>query len=62
MINPMTTARPQHRYDHRLRELVHHTEDVTIATDLGVARSTARGWLRRLRSPGADYSRKTPMC
>ena len=40
-----TTARPQQRYDHRLRELVQPTGDVTIATDLGVPRSTARGWL-----------------
>ena len=47
MIRPMTsTARPQQRYDHRLRDLVHRTGDVTIATDLGVPRSTARGWLR----------------
>ena len=47
MIIPMTsTARPQQRYDHRLRDLVHRTGDVTIATDLGVPRSTARGWLR----------------
>jgi hypothetical protein len=46
MIIPMTTtARPQQRYDHRLRDLVQRTGDVTIATDLGVARSTARGWL-----------------
>jgi hypothetical protein len=45
MISPMTTARPQQRYDHRLRELVKRTGDVTIATDLGVPRSTARGWL-----------------
>ena len=42
-----TTARPQQRYDHRLRNLVQRTEDVTIATDLGVPRSTARGWLGR---------------
>ena len=42
----MTQPRPQKRYDHRLRDLVHRTEDVTIATDLGVPRSTARGWLR----------------
>ena len=48
MIGPMTTtARPQRRYDHRLRDLVYRTGDVTIATDLGVPRSTARGWLRR---------------
>ena len=40
-----TTARPQQRYDHRLWDLVQGTGDVTIATDLGVPRSTARGWL-----------------
>src|SRR5438552_9381206 len=45
MISPMTTARPQQCYDHRLRELVHRTGDLTIATDLGVPGSTARGWL-----------------
>ena len=45
MISPMTTARPQHRYDHRLRELVQRTGDMSIAADLGVPRSTARGWL-----------------
>src|ERR1700730_4469554 len=46
MIIPMTTTRrPQQRYDHRLRDLVHGTGDVTTATDLGVPRSTARGWL-----------------
>src|SRR6266850_4595599 len=41
-----TTGRAQQRYDHRLRDLVRGTGDVTIATDLGVPRSTARGWLR----------------
>ena len=41
----MTTARPQQRYDHRLRELVHRTGNLSIATDLGVPPSTARGWL-----------------
>jgi putative transposase len=40
-----TTRRLQQRYDHRLRDLVRGTADVTIATDLGVPRSTARGWL-----------------
>ena len=40
-----TTGRRQQRYDHRLRDLVHGTGDITIATDLGVPRSTARGWL-----------------
>ena len=48
MIVAMTrTARPQQRYDHRPRDLVHRSGDVTLATDLGVPRSTARGWLRR---------------
>jgi hypothetical protein len=40
-----TTARPQRRYD-PLRNFVQRTGDVTVATDLGVPRSTARGWLR----------------
>src|SRR5262245_59313178 len=40
-----TTSRTQQRYDHRLRDLVKRTGDLTIATDLGVPRSTARGWL-----------------
>ena len=48
MICLMTTARPQQRYDHRLRELVQRTGNPTIATDRGVPRSTARGWLRTL--------------
>jgi transposase InsO family protein len=46
MISRMTLGRPQQRYDHRLRELVQRTGDLTIATELGVPRSTARGWLR----------------
>jgi hypothetical protein len=46
MIIRMTTrSHPQRRYDHRLRDLVQRTGDLTIATDLGVPRSTARGWL-----------------
>jgi putative transposase len=40
-----TTGRPPQRYDHRLRDLVRRTRDVTIAMDLGVPPSTARGWL-----------------
>src|SRR5215510_9078424 len=48
MIILMTTSRrPPQRYDHRLRELVRATGNVTIVTDLGVPRSTARGWLRK---------------
>jgi putative transposase len=47
MIIRMTiTSRSQQRYDHRLRKLVQATGDLTIATNLGVPRSTARGWLR----------------
>jgi putative transposase len=46
MIRMTTAPRPQQRYDHRLRDLVQRTGDLTIATDLGVPRSTARGWLR----------------
>jgi hypothetical protein len=38
-----TTSRPQPRHDHRLRDLVQRTGDLTIATDFGVPRSTARG-------------------
>ena len=45
IISMPTTARLQQRYDHRLRNLVQRTGDVTVATDLGVPRSTARGWL-----------------
>src|SRR5262249_22043574 len=40
-----TTSRRQRRYDQRLRDLVQRTGDLTIATDLGVPRSTACGWL-----------------
>ena len=40
-----TMARQQQRYDHRLRNLIQRTGDVTVATELGVPRSTARGWL-----------------
>ena len=45
IVSMPTTARPQQRVDHRLRNLVQRTGDVTVATDLGVPRSTARGWL-----------------
>ena len=37
----------QRRYDHRLIQLVHETGDTSIATRLGVPRSTAAGWTRR---------------
>ena len=45
IIRMPTASRPQQRYDHRLRDLVQRTGDLTIATKLGVPRSTARGWL-----------------
>src|SRR5215469_7999668 len=45
IISMPTIARSQQRYDHRLRNLVQRTGDVTVGTDLGVPRSTARGWL-----------------
>jgi hypothetical protein len=45
IISMSTTARQQQRYDHRFRELVQSTVDVTVATDLGVPRSPAHGWL-----------------
>jgi hypothetical protein len=45
-----STSRTQRRYDHRLRELVQRTGDLTLATDLGVPRSTARGWLAAPRT------------
>ena len=44
------TARPQQRYDHRLRHLVQRTGAVTVVTNLGVPRSTARGWLGGTRT------------
>jgi hypothetical protein len=37
--------RIQKRYDHRLRDLVRDSRDVTLATRLGVPRSTAASWL-----------------
>ncbi len=40
-------SRFQRTYDHRLRDLVRRTHDVTLATRAGVPRSTATGWLRR---------------
>ena len=33
-------------YDHRLRDLVRQTHDISIATRIGVPRSTAAGWLQ----------------
>ena len=41
--------RSQRTYDHRLVALVQDTGDITIATGVGVPRSTAAGWLRRAK-------------
>jgi hypothetical protein len=41
--------RQQKTYDHRLRDLVRESGDLTVATGLGVPRSTAAGWLRAER-------------
>jgi hypothetical protein len=41
IISMPTIARSQQLYDHRLRNLVQRNGDVTVATDLGVPRSTA---------------------
>lgn len=45
----MTPKRPHRAYDHRLVQLVQESGDVSIATRLGVPRSTAAGWIRRAR-------------
>ncbi len=37
--------RTQQRYDHRLRDLVRSSGNIKYATQLGVPRSTAHGWL-----------------
>ena len=42
----MSSTRQCRTYDHRLRELVRETRDISIATRHGVPRSTAYGWLR----------------
>ena len=42
----MSERRVQRRYDHRLQDLVRETGDLSIATEVGVPRSTASGWLR----------------
>jgi len=45
IVRMTATSRPQRRYDHRLRISSTRTRDVTIAPNLGVPWSTARGWL-----------------
>jgi len=47
----MSSKRRQQSYDHRLVQLVQQTGDASIATRIGVPRSTARGWIRRALRP-----------
>lgn len=47
----MASQRSQRSYDHRLVRLVQETRNPTIATRLGVPRSTVAGWLRRAPRP-----------
>ena len=46
----VATTRIQHRYDHRLSDLVRSSGDIGHATRRGVPRSTARGWLTSTRA------------
>ena len=48
----MTPKRPRRTYDHRLVQLVRDSGDISIATRMGVPRSTAAGWVRR-KSPAS---------
>ena len=51
MLAGMSTRRTQSTYDHRLVRLVQQAGDATLATRLGVPRSTAAGWVRRPARP-----------
>ena len=44
-VNMASTNRTRQRYDHRLRDLVRSSGNISYATQLGVPRSTAHGWL-----------------
>jgi len=41
----MKTPSPK-TYDHRVRKFVHTTQNVSVALELGVPRSTTYGWIR----------------
>lgn len=43
-------TRHKNQYDHRLRWHIQNTGDLGLAVRHGVPRSTARGWLRQLRT------------
>lgn len=55
-------SKPRQRiYDHRLVRLVQETGDATLATGIGVPRSTVAGWLKRsplmiTTAPGLEAS------
>jgi transposase InsO family protein len=53
-----TATRSQLSFDHRLVRLVQETGDATIATRLGVPRSTAAGWLHRAPRPVVAVARE----
>jgi hypothetical protein len=55
IISMTTTSRPQQRYDHRLRDLVQRTGDLTIATNLGVPRLGGT-WVARRSAEGRGES------
>ena len=44
-VDMTSTNRSQQRYDHRLRDFVRSSSNIKRATQLGVPRSTAHGWL-----------------
>jgi hypothetical protein len=43
----MPSSRPRRTYDHRLRDLVRNTGNLTLATEMSVPRSSAAGWIGR---------------
>ncbi len=47
----IATPRIQRKYDYRLQALVKSAGSIELALELGIPRSTARGWLERLDSP-----------
>lgn len=49
-LRAMPARRTPQKYDPRLVRLVQDTGDPSIATGLGVPRTTAAGWLRRARA------------
>ena len=46
-----STIRKRRTYDHRLRDLVRSSGDIRQATQRGIPRSTARGWLSATYTP-----------